>query len=669
MRGSKSTTALGASAALSLSTSAASYQPWPRSGLLSSGAPSRSSSNVVPDGGLGPTNTFGSSSARWASQSAGSLVGNRRGRVTNYLEGMTSEIKVANTQHDDNHKQVSNLEQRKARAAIAAANQEELGAEQREAIHRGIEGLGSSLDKVKQFHDKFEPLSKDQQKKLDQARSDKSGVPQRRLLSRKEFDAWKYGRRMEPPLPKLVPLGGDVAPKEVPDQTLVEFNSIIGGHKDERLSAEAYKPASRQAVIKAKAAERDVHIREVRCRQKERKTQMLADKVAKGQKSAGISLPGAKTTEAEEPPKDDRLRQWLVSLAAARFAAKLFEETMIRNMTPGDRLAYVSNPDNLERLTRLSGNDSESLLGQTILLAQCSTEVAWTGREQFTKDFVKTRLRRIHARKDARVIHTCLMDWKIGGRMLYSLLRFAGKIKHMQRWYRDRKSALDQTIEGLSKTWLKLEKADLEIQLKAEDHKLSAKDRGVQLSMEARIENRMLLDKTRMDFLTNEYRACRWKSLPAVALYQASLKTWQANLKEWKETRSAMKVINAEATQDDILLIPPTEPRCKPKEEDIMQMIVTARKHRYGGGWTKLDFTGGGNSSGRRKSEKDETVAQAALPSPRAEARAQAELVKLGLGRHTLPGFHGQKPRQNAGFGGPLACSSPTPTPRGMFDL
>jgi hypothetical protein len=309
-------------------------------------------------------------------------------------------------------------------------------------------------------------------------------------------------------------------------------------------------------------------------------------------------------------------------------------------------------------------------LGQIILLAQCSTEVRWTGREDFVKTFVKTRLRRIQARKDARVIHTCLMDWKIGGRMLYSLLRFAGKIKKMQRWYRERKSALDQTIEGLSKTWLMLEKADLEIQLREEDHNLKAKDRGgLQLSMESRIENRMLSDKTRMDFLTNEYRACRWKSLPAVALYQASLKQWQANLKDWEETRSAMKVINAGATQDDILLIPPTEPRCKPKEEDIMQMIVTARKHRYGGGWTKMDFTSAGNSSGRRTSEKDEAVAQPALPSPRAEARAQAELVKLGLGRHTLPGFHGQKPRQNAGFGGPLARSSPTPTPRGMLDL
>merc|ERR1712086_834059 len=140
------------------------------------------------------------------------------------------------------------------------------------------------------------------------------------------------------------------------------------------------------------------------------------------------------------------------------------------------------------------------------------------------KTFVKTRLRRIQARKDARVIHTCLMDWKIGGRMLYSLLRFAGKIKNMQRWYRERKSALDQTIEGLSKTWLMLEKADLEIQLREEDHNLKDKDRGAhQLSMESRIENRMLSDKTRMDFLTNEYRACRWKSLPAVALYQASL--------------------------------------------------------------------------------------------------------------------------------------------------
>eukprot|EP00929_Paragymnodinium_shiwhaense_P091109 TRINITY_DN51149_c0_g1_i2.p1 TRINITY_DN51149_c0_g1~~TRINITY_DN51149_c0_g1_i2.p1 ORF type:complete len:587 (-),score=116.62 TRINITY_DN51149_c0_g1_i2:705-2465(-) len=542
-------------------------------------------------------------------------------------------------------------------------------AEDEEAFQRLADALDSTLLQSKKFHDNFELLSPAEARKRQAVAEQQRSQNKSNKLTNSQLKAFKYDRRLEPPLPELVKPPGPPEEKVV-NQALVEFNTSVN-------ALMTYKPKARKDTIKERAAERNTKIETVRAQRRERKAELLAAKIADGQRAAGMSVGGLREGEEEEDNAAGRASQWLVALAMARFAANFFEETRLRHMGAEDRQAYVMQEANEARINRLlrvcpAAVPADGCAGMALLQAQAGPEDSNVRRIVFAATIFKLRLERIKTRKKARMVHASLNGWKVAGRTLLELRRFAAKMRRVQRWWRAQSLRLKQLVQEFSSRWVKLERVQIMQKIRNEDQKNGQRTEAPP-PLEDRIQVRLIPEGRRIEFLTNEFRALRWKHLPAVTLYEDGLRRWRKHLAEWRSTREARKFINDNSTARDVLMLPPIQPSWLPSEADVENMISRCRARPRGGGWTALPFdrqvsnaTDASTRRGSLDSDIDELCEDEAELEELARQNAleEMEMRKMGLDPKQLPCFHGGRPSPESGSGGPLLYASPMPSAR-----
>lgn len=174
-------------------------------------------------------------------------------------------------------------------------------------------------------------------------------------------------------------------------------------------------------------------------------------------------------------------------------------------------------------------------------------------------------------------------------------------------------------------------------------------------------------DVRRRKFITEEMRTRRYKLLPSLDLHRAVMEKWRFDVHNSRKVRLGLHAsFNNHDTgylERNVFMIPPPRPTAFPTEAEIMSWIRTARLHPKGGGWSEIVLrpSSADACTGRRKGSNESVVDESVMVA------SEKYLRSVGLEIRALPGYHGKRPDFNAGSGGPLAHSSPTPTPRAMF--
>merc|ERR1712232_543906 len=286
----------------------------------------------------------------------------------------------------------------------------------------------------------------------------------------------------------------------------------------------------------------------------------------------------------------------------------------------------------------------------------------------------KAKLERSRQRNRARIVTNCMHGW-VGTRILTRLLVFSKRIKRMQQWWRESVQDKQADINRISSRWAKLEHDAALKQIREDDKKLGQVAPGVSadrktpplnekarkrqmkmtnaLSIEDRVALRVCPEARRLDFITNELRTRRYNNLPATDLYRAALVSWNRAMEERRELKKA-------GLSEGMPLFPPVRPSYLPNDTDIIDMYTRAKKHPDGGGWIEIDL-----SKSREKAQNASMKARRASEARRA-FEDELEMMKVGLEVRNMPGYHGRKPSEFHGAGGPLAHSSPLATPRAM---
>jgi len=532
-----------------------------------------------------------------------------------------------------------------------------------EVFEEKADELEKNLRKGKRSMDEFgaapRPKAEDQ--------FDDDGSKKRPSLSRSDFLKYKMVRRIEPPVPPLMRWGQeDSPPMELPDQRTVVYNTTL----DAILSA---KKEERLETIASRAMERDFRMREV----------SAARKALRNQRAANILDTIRVRPEPEPDPAEFVEAKWLTILAVIGYATRMAEEWRVRKMSHDERIAYVTEAINTIRLKRISRRGD--FLHRTVLVGECFMDERFATRAKMIASIVKTRVMRRHMRKSSAVIVSCMTEWRSVGRLVMQLFRFSARIKKVQRWWRRTSQRLQEAIDKVSSQWVRLEQAYLARQIRREE-KLAAREavkaaaaaaaksvgsiketrpkssfNPYDLTLEELIEVKSVKEAHRMEFIYHELRARRYLLLPALFLYAEGVRKWKEDMEEWRERRKILRALQGETDVGHmdrrIFLLPPTRPSHMPSDADVMDMLDRARQKPEGGGWTVVEYPKPLQAPTKKAPRKRSDSTLAAGPE-------DSELQRLGLDPRQMPGFHGGKPPETKGYGGPLAVCSPTPTPR-----
>eukprot|EP00927_Polykrikos_kofoidii_P006469 TRINITY_DN12616_c0_g6_i1.p1 TRINITY_DN12616_c0_g6~~TRINITY_DN12616_c0_g6_i1.p1 ORF type:complete len:739 (+),score=130.22 TRINITY_DN12616_c0_g6_i1:37-2217(+) len=699
IKGSASSPVLGASGALSLApASKSSSGAWPtgdgacpglsRSGMFAltdigslAAKPQRSGSLGAQarrgrGGGVSVVRSCcdgggGASSSNAPAKLPGKSIGRGGNQISaeNLLWGVTSEMSEENNRHNRamTDMEVAAMKQSQAAAAVSNVSRSlaEAEADENEFL-RCADDYETSMRMIRQRHEEFGPLSPQdaarRAKRMAEEAAESEGVSRRKPLTRSQFMTWKYVRKVDEPAPALVRTEREN--KEVgPNQQSVQFNATVDALRP-------WRPKARREVIDARTVEKDTHMQLVAATRKSRKAAALAAKIADGQRAAGL-LGHTAPVEVEEEVKPGPANQWMAIIAAMYFAARLHEESKLRKMKHEELLNYVSDTETLEKLQRFTaegGDCVDDIFSKSVLIGRCVTDTRFSTRAMLLTQMVKTRFRRRAAERAARVAMESMRRWQTSGRLLLLLKRFSVLVRRVQRWWRVVRCRLAATIEKVCEQWVRVERADLAEEIVREDAIMQT--RAHLLENETRIDLRMLSDSVRRTFVEHELRARRYKLLPAIALYQDAVVRWKKRMFEWFENmRVTMLLRGAEDRthlETDVFLLPPSEPSSLPNDEEVLDMISRARRHKGAGGWMQVEFVKDEEAARKKRSGEDPALPAYMVEEELSEEQELRQLQNYGLDPLEMPTYRARRPRENAGACGSLTqgAASPLPTPR-----
>jgi len=305
---------------------------------------------------------------------------------------------------------------------------------------------------------------------------------------RERFEAYKMVRKIE--FEEIPPLDRSMlkAPRmEMPDQTKVKYNA-----GPEALGK--MRPDGRRTRIRANSAARNTRVQRAQnCRKL-----MLED--CENAWSSLLEKKMEQATVAKERRSvhnwgcgEKALQRWFATICMVHFAKQAHTRMKVRR-------------DQLEGLAE------SSLMGEHRMWG---SGVSWGSVIQ---QVLILRVHLMRRRRAATCVSKCLHHWRVGGRAFMASRAIARKLRKIQIWWRECRQRLHEARQTLSARWAALE--ELEI-----DRKIKAGGRWAQVS-----------ESVRMNFITHELRARRYRVLPMLCLWEEERERWQDTLRNLHAT-------------------------------------------------------------------------------------------------------------------------------------
>jgi len=526
-------------------------------------------------------------------------------------------------------------------------------------FHTQTSRLSKSIARLKREHDTFEVITA-----AEAARRQLFGVGQdggagaadgrQRAHLRQfneeqleRFEMLKYVRKIEPKLPPLEPLPPSDEPP--PDQTLVAFNSS-------QQAVARSLPAARRRRAEYQCEERLARHQAVASQRVERKAATMAWK--KGVNA--VAKPEGSTRFSWEFPTfgpealGDQREQLVILCTVAFFIRRAQEEVRIHRLDFGERMDHVARHQ--ERLIH-----TKSLMSTTLKTAAAFQESlaqpAFLERRGLLSAYFAAKSKLRARKSQAHIIRDCLDQWAVAGRLHLLLKRIAVQIRYIQHWWRACSVKLRVTVTRFSKRWQRIEREELVNLMKKgvvkpqklPDKRASALEaepapesfrRSVaaehaaprQSKRDCRasaLEAEMVPDAVRRYYLEQDFRARRYRHLPAIYLWEEQFKNWEKDVGEWQLTRTVSHVLQNDAhLERPLFAFPPQCPTYLPTDDEIAQMVEKVRSAHFAD-----------RASGSRQSGGPSTP-QSAHASPRSSSASPRARSSTRVKRQRKPSLH-----------------------------
>jgi len=444
---------------------------------------------------------------------------------------------------------------------------------------REAELVSDSVDKLRQRHAMFEPLSPAEaaRRELLRANDDSDPSPSKRARPRlspeemlERFEMLKYVRKIEPELP---PLERPEKKSEPPsEQGLVLFNSTSA-------AVQRWRPEARLEMIASKATERTARHRLVVDQRNERRNAALTAKRQSAEKAAQgkLAAKAARSGSEELPPGClaelcGFKNAWFAILAMVSFAQCAKAELQFCKMGCRQRHEYVTiHWNSLSTGFKAAGNTIRLVMD----LKQKMDEPHFANRLALFSAMVTGRLRLKRMREAAKCVSNCLNTWNPGSLLMYCR-KIALRIRLVQVNWRVWRRQIRERRKKVSTRWLHLERQIIVREIREEKNKSKAKEI---LSLEGQIACKRVEDGARLQFLTHEMRARRWMLLPHISLWEDECRMWEAAVREHRQMQEVTEFLGGDAQEDaPLFLFPPAQPSHMPNDEDILDMIFRCRE-------------------------------------------------------------------------------------------
>lgn len=412
------------------------------------------------------------------------------------------------------------------------------------------------------------------------------GSPKKKALStldrlspverRERMDMLKYVRRIEPELPPLErPEPATEAPLE---QALVQLNS----------SSQALAKFKREARLEAltiRSDERADHRSLVKDQRLERKTVALAMKrenamkKSKGALAALAEASGGEVNPGCMAPYPGFKGAWLAIAAMVSFLRQMNEELKFGRMNCRQQHEYVvSHWEDIQDGTMQTGH----LVDNVVDLKVRMEDEAFDRRRALIECILSAKVRLRRQRKNARLINNCLHTWQPGAIWMV-IQRLGWRFRLLQHWSRCWRRKLRTIREEVSARWRQLEYNVL-LEETVEEERVAKKARP--LSLEKIIDTKRVSAKDRMEFLRHELRYRRYKMLPAIRFWESESQRWHDALEHHREHQQALKTVGALEEATPLFLFPPPRPSHLPNDDELIEMMVRARRNPES--WTPI---------------------------------------------------------------------------------
>jgi len=439
--------------------------------------------------------------------------------------------------------------------------------------------LTSTLDALRSRHQAFEPLSPGEAARRallapkgggDGGGGRSPGRPAKLSPEeqRERFSMLKYVRRIEPELPPLErPEKTDEPP---PEQGLVLHNT--NSH-----TLTQYKREMRLATLSTRKEERADRRRMVKEQRLDRKGAALALKKenawkrAEGTLAARAAAAGAEVPPGVLGPFPGLKGAWLAVSAMAAFAKVAREELKFGRLSCRQQHTYVlENWESLQDGTIQGGH----LVSSVVELEEKMQDESFQSRKNLVECLFAVRVRVRRQRKAAQCISNCLHTWQPGAIWMI-FQRYGRRIRFQQHWWRTCRRRLRMLREQLSARWLKLEGKLLTKETQEEAQKRK-KERA--LSVEAIVECKRVSAQDREEFLRHELRYRRYMLLPAIRFWEEECVRWSQVVEQHREHHHALEAVGAGEQEVPLFLFPPPRPSHLPDDDDLVDMMVRARR-------------------------------------------------------------------------------------------
>jgi len=591
------------------------------------------------------------------------------------LSGVTLDAQEWNTV------QARNLQSRgKRRTFQRSTSNSKLEEQNEQNFMQTTDQLVTRIGELKRSHDAYEgkPGATLQRKRTgpQQKKDEEKETEEERRRERLEI--FKFATKIEPELPPLQQIEGDgkPPPRSCADQSIVSRNSNSEGLAACMPAAVEMRRGAFRAMERQKTA--TVNIRRIM------EMEMLQDSYAaelerKGRQglNAVIARRQAAVKSKHAQPKeesDPTARLWLALIPMVAFMNTLTADAEVIKRT-----LMMSPLQRSRSLMTISQNSG------TLVALNKQPDVKWTLCLMVHR--FRCKLQIGQRRKAAQMMHAAMGSWRHGGRFYVHLIKHMAKIKYSQRWWRRCRARLKEVRDGVSKRWIKLERAEWTRELNkaapppGQAHRAGATSsthrKGLVAmsspvhSLEERVLWHMVDEAKRLRFIEHELRARRFFLLPEIQLWEKEVISWRAKVDDFQENVDVRKAIGLGArpgSQAGVKLEfrwPPVRPSYLPPEHPITEVKGLSicgdkcigrvgdqeilgwwnrlRNHPEGKGWREIPkpklFNGPGKTK-KRSSTKvgrcDEDLKPAARPFGEA---GDEELLQWGVDPSRMPGL------------------------------
>lgn len=160
-----------------------------------------------------------------------------------------------------------------------------------------------------------------------------------------------------------------------------------------------------------------------------------------------------------------------------------------------------------------------------------------------------------------------MTKWRVAGRFFFACRRFMSDIIKVQRWWRAWSFWHRVVVRKLSQRWELLERGDIAHQValrmsKAEhqQEQRSSKTRRLALSVDEYCMMDVAGQGERVEFITHELRARRYKLLPVIRLWEEECRRWSQQRQEARIFNEARATVGSDGRADLALLWAPVRP-------------------------------------------------------------------------------------------------------------